>query len=179
MSGSVLPDNVKSLAAGVRLLALDVDGVLTDGRLYFNNSGDETKAFHTLDGLGLKLLMQSGVAVALITGRTSDIVAQRARSLGIDLVFQGRDDKKDVLDGILAQLKLTYDQVAYAGDDLPDLACIRAARLGISVPGGHFLARDAADVVTSRAGGAGAVREICDWILMAQGNFDSTVSPFN
>lgn len=178
MSGMELPGNVRHLAANIRLLALDVDGVMTDGRLYFDNSGEETKAFNTLDGLGLKLLMKSGVAVALITGRQSAIVAQRAANLGIELVFQGRDDKKVVLDDILHQLQLDYDAVAYAGDDLPDLACIKAARLGISVPDGHFLAKEAADAVTTRAGGAGAVREICDWILVAQDNFDDAVSPF-
>ena len=178
MNGSELPESVRNLATGIRLLALDVDGVLTDGRLYFANSGEETKAFNTLDGLGLKLLMQSGVTVALITGRESTIVAQRARNLGIDLVFQGRDDKKDVLDAIVEKLQLDYSAVAYAGDDLPDLACITAAKLGICVPDGHFLVKEAADAVTTRAGGAGAVREICDWLLIAQGNFDAAVKHF-
>ncbi len=178
MSDCNIPQNVKSLARNIRLLALDVDGVLTDSRLYFDNQGEEIKAFNTLDGLGLKLLMKSSVRVALITGRTSQIVANRARSLGIDMVFQGRDDKKFVLDGILETLKLDYSAVAYAGDDLPDLACITAVKLGITVPDAHYLVRDAADVVTSRAGGAGAVREICDWILQAQGNFETAISPF-
>jgi len=178
MNGRDIPEQARSLAQGIRLLVLDVDGVMTDGRLYFSNSGEESKAFNTLDGLGLKLLRQSGVTVALITGRQSDIVASRARNLGIDLVYQGRDDKIVVLDEILASLGLDYADVAYAGDDLPDLACIRAARLGISVPNGHFLAREAADAITSREGGAGAVREICDWILLAQNTFDAAVSPF-
>ena len=178
MNGGNIPDKVSTLARDIRLLALDVDGVMTDGRLYFDNQSEEIKAFNTLDGLGLKLLMKSGVQVALITGRTSQIVADRARSLGIDLVFQGRDDKKVVLDGILETLRLDYSTVAYAGDDLPDLACITAAKLGVTVPDAHFLVRDAADAVTMRAGGAGAVREICDWILLAQGNFDTAVSPF-
>lgn len=173
------PDNtLRELAAGIRLLVLDVDGVMTDNKLYFSNSGEETKAFNTMDGLGLKLLRNSGVRVALITGRQSEIVAMRARNLGIDLVFQGRDDKKHVLDEILASLGLDYSAVAYCGDDLPDLACIRSARLGITVPDSHFLVREAADAVTTRHGGAGAVREICDWILQAQGNFDAAVKPY-
>ena len=173
------PDaNIRKLATGIRLLVLDVDGVLTDGKLYFSASGEESKAFNTQDGLGLKLLQQSGVAVALITGRKSAIVTDRAAALGISHVFQGRDDKKNVLDTLLADLGLDYGAVAYAGDDLPDLACISAARLGISVPNGHPLAIAAASAVTTRAGGAGAVREICDWLLLAQGNLEEAIRPF-
>jgi len=178
MSNRELPQQVSELAAGIRLLVLDVDGILTDGRLTFANSGEETKSFNTLDGLGVKLLQKSGVRVALITGRSSDIVATRASALGIETVYLGRDDKKVVLDEILGKLDMTYDQVAYAGDDLPDLACIKAARLGITVPNAHFLVRESADAMTSREGGAGAVREICDWILLAQDNFDAAVAPF-
>ena len=168
----------QELARSVRLLVLDVDGVMTDGKLYYSNSGEETKAFNTMDGLGLKLLQKTGVTVALITGRQSEIVARRAANLGIGIVFQGRDDKKTVLDEILASLGMDYSQVAYAGDDLPDLACITSARFGISVPNGHFMAREAADAITERHGGQGAVRDICDWILQAQGNFDDAVRPF-
>lgn len=178
MSSNQCPDQIKPLASKVRLLVLDVDGIMTDGKLYFANNGEETKAFNTLDGLGLKLLMQSGVTVALITGRTSNIVAERARTLGIDLVYQGRDDKKVVLDEILASLGMDYAVVAYAGDDLPDLACIEAAILGVTVPNGHFLVKEAANAITSKAGGAGAVREICDWIMLAQDTFDAAVRPF-
>jgi 3-deoxy-D-manno-octulosonate 8-phosphate phosphatase (KDO 8-P phosphatase) len=175
---SEMPQHISELAAGIRLLVLDVDGIMTDGRLYFANGGEESKTFNTLDGLGLKLLQNSGVKVALITGRTSDIVSLRASALGIDIVYQGRDDKKVVLDEILDTLDMNYDQVAYAGDDLPDLACIKAARLGITVPNAHFLVKESADAITQRQGGAGAVREICDWILIAQDNFDAAVAPF-
>lgn len=178
MPDSPLPEKVKNLAEGIRLLVLDVDGILSDGKLYFDNHGEESKAFNTLDGLGLKLLQRSGVKVALITGRTSDIVANRAKALGIEIVYQGRDDKKVVLDEILNNLGMSCDVVAYAGDDLPDLACITAARLGITVPNGHFLVREAADAITTLSGGAGAVREICDWIMLAQGTFEAAVKPF-
>ncbi|MGA0933930.1 MAG: KdsC family phosphatase [Pseudohongiellaceae bacterium] len=178
MSDSLLPEKVKALAEHIRLLVLDVDGILSDGKLYFDNQGLEFKAFNTLDGLGLKLLQRSGVQVALITGRSSDIVANRARALGIDIVYQGRDDKKVALDEILGKLGMSCDVVAYAGDDLPDLACINAARLGITVPNGHFLVREAADAITTLPGGAGAVREICDWIMRAQGTFEAAVKPF-
>jgi len=171
-------EKINQLASPVKLLVLDVDGIMTDGKLYFSNSGEETKAFNTMDGLGLKLLQKSGVEVAIITGRNSEIVATRASSLGINMVHQGRDDKKVVLDGILSELGLDYSVVAYAGDDLPDLACIKAANLGITVPNGHSIVKEAADAMTSRSGGEGAVREICDWILQAQGNLDSAIEPF-
>lgn len=173
-----IPDPVQSLADNIRLLVLDVDGILSDGKLYFSNSGEETKAFFTQDGLGLKMLQASGIKVALITGRESAIVADRAAKLGIEMVYQGRDDKKNILDEILSSLGMDYSVAAYAGDDLPDLACIKAAHLGITVPDGHFLVKEAADVITSREGGSGAVREICDWILIAQGNFESAVTPY-
>lgn len=171
-------EKINQLASTVKLLVLDVDGIMTDGKLYFTNGGEETKAFNTTDGLGLKLLQRSGVEIAIITGRQSAIVATRAASLGITMVHQGRDDKKVVLDGILDEMGIGYDVVAYAGDDLPDLACIKAARLGISVPDGHDIVKAAADAVTFRRGGEGAVREICDWILKAQGNLEDAVRPF-
>src|SRR5690606_37658716 len=110
--------------ANIRLLALDVDGVLTDSQLYFGNDGEELKSFSTLDGQGIKLLQDNGIAVALITARESALVARRAASLGIRHVFQGRHDKLAALQELTAQLKLDLGQVAYVGDDLPDLACI-------------------------------------------------------
>lgn len=171
-------ETIAPLARVVRLLVLDVDGVMTDNRLYFSNSGEELKAFNTIDGLGLKLLQKSGVAVAIITGRESRIVSDRAANLGIDHVFQGRDDKQNVLEELLASLGLDYDAVAYAGDDLPDLACIRKAKLGITVPNGHYMVKAVADAVTTHKGGDGAVREICEWILLAQGNLDTVVAPY-
>jgi len=166
------------LASNIKLLVLDVDGILSDGKLYFANSGEEIKAFNTMDGLGLKLLMQAGIEVGLITGRQSEIVKKRASNLGIKHVSQGSDDKLTILDEILTTLALDYSSVAYAGDDLPDLACIKQARLGITVPNGHFLVKQSADAITSLEGGCGAVREICDWILQAQGKFDDAVRPY-
>jgi 3-deoxy-D-manno-octulosonate 8-phosphate phosphatase (KDO 8-P phosphatase) len=171
-------NHINTLAADIKLLALDVDGVLTDGKLYFSNNGEEIKAFNTMDGLGLKMLQHAGITVALITGRQSEIVAVRAKNLGIKHVYQGRDDKLNILEELVNKLDLEYSQVAYAGDDLPDLACITQVKLGITVPNGHFLVKEAADAITSREGGSGAVREICDWILQAQDKFDDAVSPF-
>lgn len=167
-------------ARQVKLLVLDVDGVLTDGKLYFSDQGNEFKAFCTLDGQGIKLLQDSGVKVALISGRQSHIVTQRANNLAIDddLVFQGREDKLAALDSILASMELNYADVAYIGDDLPDLACIRKVGLALTVPDAHSMVKEYAHYETSYGGGHGAVREVCDWILRAQGNYDDAIAPY-
>ncbi|GGX81875.1 hypothetical protein GCM10007160_06530 [Litchfieldella qijiaojingensis] len=165
-------------ARRVRLLALDVDGVLSDGRLYFQADGLEIKAFHTQDGHGIKLLRQAGLEVALITGRDSPMVSRRAAALGIDHVYQGRDDKLDALRQLCERLGLALDQAAYCGDDLPDLAAIKRAGLGISVPNAPAYIRAHADWVTDRQGGHGAVREICDALLDAQGHWGAVVDTY-
>lgn len=162
----------------VRLLALDVDGVLTDGRLHFQSDDIEIKAFHTLDGHGLKLLKRVGIEVALITGRDSPIVSRRASTLGISHVHQGVEMKYPVLLELCHRLGITLDQTAYCGDDLPDLEAIRHAGLGISVPGAPAYIRDDADWVTQRPGGHGAVREICDTLLQAQGHLASIIDSY-
>ena len=156
-------------ARSVRLLVLDVDGVLTDGKLYFLADGSEAKAFSTLDGQGIKMLMNSGVNVAIITGRTSTIVERRAANLGIMHLIQGREDKRTALDELLSSLQLSYDQVAYLGDDLPDLAPIRCVALGIAVANANSFVREHAKGVTSLRGGEGAARELCEFIMAAQG----------
>lgn len=156
-------------ARAVRLLVLDVDGVLTDGKLYFLADGSEAKAFSTLDGQGIKMLQNSGVTVAIITGRTSTIVERRAANLSIAHVVQGREDKRVALDELLARLQLSYDQVAYLGDDLPDLAPIRCVALGIAVANANTFVRQHAQAVTSLRGGEGAARELCEFIMAAQG----------
>lgn len=165
-------------ARHVRLLALDVDGVLTDGRLYFQADGQETKAFHTQDGLGIKLLRQAGLTVALITGRESSMVSQRAEALGIEHVYQNRDDKLTALLELTELLGLELSQVAYCGDDLPDLAAIRRAGLGISVPNAPAYIRAQADWITQRPGGEGAAREICDTLLGIQGHWEAVLDIF-
>jgi 3-deoxy-D-manno-octulosonate 8-phosphate phosphatase, YrbI family len=164
--------------ANIRLLALDVDGVLTDSQLYFGNDGEELKSFSTLDGQGIKLLQDNGIAVALITARESALVARRAASLGIRHVFQGRHDKLAALQELTAQLKLDLGQVAYVGDDLPDLACIRRVGLGITVPNGHATVKQYARMITAARGGQGAVREVCDFLLKAQGLYDKAIEPY-
>ncbi|XKE46709.1 HAD hydrolase family protein [Halomonas organivorans] len=162
----------------IRLLAMDVDGVLTDGRLYFQSDGGEIKAFHTLDGHGIKLLQRAGVEVALITGRDSPMVSRRAAALGIRHLFQGIEKKLPTLRQLCARLDLDLDQVAYCGDDMPDVAAIRQSGVGISVPGAPDYIRHYADWVTEREGGFGAVREICDTLLRVQGHWDAVLDTY-
>ena len=152
----------------VRLLLLDVDGILTDGRLYFSNSGEESKAFHSLDGHGIKMLMLAGIPVGIITGRESNIVTKRAADLGIDILYQGREDKIDVLKEIITNKGIEAHAIAYAGDDMPDLPVLQAVGLSFSVPGAHPIVKRAVNAITTHRGGEGAVREITDFILNAQ-----------
>ncbi|MDY7218256.1 HAD family hydrolase [Denitrificimonas sp. JX-1] len=165
-------------ARAVRLLVLDVDGVLTDGKLYFLADGSEAKAFSTLDGQGIKMLQNSGVTVAIITGRTSTIVERRAANLGIKHVIQGREDKRVALDELLSTLQLSYDQVAYLGDDLPDLAPIRCVALGVAVANANTFVRQHAKAVTALRGGEGAAREFCEFIMAAQGTLKTAQNAY-
>lgn len=165
-------------AQDIKLLALDVDGILSDGKLYYSNSGDEIKAFCTQDGLGIKLLQKNNIEVAIITGRTSQIVERRAGELGITSIVQGRDDKLVALKDLKKQYELEWHQIAYMGDDLPDLSAIQQAGFGASVPNGHLLVQDKADWVTSIEGGSGAVREIADLILQAQHKLDDAFNAY-
>ena len=157
------------MASKIRLLALDVDGILTDGRLYFSSNGEELKTFHSLDGHGIKMLQKRKIEVAIITGRTSTILEQRAAELDIVSVYQGVEDKLRSLNAILENQPYTIDEVAYAGDDLPDLIALQAVGLSFSVPNAHPTVKAAVDLITSLNGGSGAVREISDFILESQG----------
>jgi 3-deoxy-D-manno-octulosonate 8-phosphate phosphatase (KDO 8-P phosphatase) len=165
-------------ARQVKLLVLDVDGVLSDGRLLYSNSGDEIKAFYTADGLGIKLLQSEGVKVAIITGRNSEIVSRRARELGIEYLVQGRDDKLEALRELLLQLDLKLSATAYMGDDLPDLGAIQACALGMTVANGSEYVASHADWCSQHSGGRGAVREACEFILQAQDKLDQAQSRF-
>ena len=157
-------------ASKIRLLLLDVDGILTDGKIYFSNSGEESKAFHSLDGHGIKMLISAGIPVGIITGRESNIVTNRASDLGINILYQGREDKIDALREIIANTGIPADAIAYAGDDLPDLPVLQAVRLSFSVPGAHPDLKSAVNAITTSSGGEGAVREITDFILSSQAN---------
>ena len=166
-------DSLTAEAQKISSLLLAVDGVLTDGRVYFSNSGEETKAFHSLDGHGIKMLMSVGIGVGIITGRNSALLEKRASDLGIELLYQGREDKLQALEEIMASTGLESGQICYVGDDLPDLPVLEAVGLGFSVPQGHPDITAAADAVTENAGGMGAVREITDFLLKSQNKYAS------
>jgi len=170
--------SIRDRAAAARMLVLDVDGVLTDGRLYYGNAGEELKAFNIKDGLGLKLLQESGVKVAIITGRQSEIVVRRARELGIEDVVQGRDDKRQALLELCQQRKLGIEECIYMGDDLPDLGAITAAGVGMTVADASAAVRRAADWISTARGGCGAVREACEFILAARGQWSALEERF-
>lgn len=156
-------------AAAIRLLVLDVDGVLTDGRLYFDNNGNETKAFNTRDGLGMKTLQGSGIEVAVITGRQSAIVSQRMQQLGIRHVYQGREDKLNAFKHLLEATGFNTEQVCFAGDDWLDLPVLVRAGLAVTVADADEYVKQHVHWITRRKGGEGAVREICNLLLSAQG----------
>ncbi len=154
----------------VRLFAMDVDGILTDGTVLISSDGTEAKRFSILDGLGLARLRDAGFPIAWISGRASGATTARAAELKIPHVIQGRIDKLTALTELAAQLGLLLSACAYMGDDVIDVPALRAAGLGISVPGAMPEARTAADYITKREAGAGAVREVCDHLLAAHGN---------
>lgn len=159
----------EQLASNIKILLLDVDGVLTDGCLYYSAAGEELKVFNTLDGHGLKLLRRSGVRTGIISGRDSAPLRRRAEELGMDLIYLGREDKARVWEEIVSGGNYPAAQMAYAGDDLPDLPLLRRAGLSFAVPNAHRDIRQVAMVETSCYGGQGAVREICDFLLLARG----------
>jgi 3-deoxy-D-manno-octulosonate 8-phosphate phosphatase (KDO 8-P phosphatase) len=165
-------------AKKIRLLVLDVDGVLSDGKLYFSNNGEEIKAFNSLDGHGIKMLQASGVEVAIITGRTSQIVQKRAQNLGINLLLQGREDKLAALDELLADKTLNNDEIAHMGDDYPDLPLIRKVGLGLAPANAHSIVTQYCHWQSQYNGGKGAVREACDLIMTAQESFDDALGPY-
>lgn len=170
----MLNDRIKPL----RLVAFDVDGVLTDGGLYLSDSGEEFKRFNSLDGHGLKMLRASGVELAIITGRTSKCVELRAKNLGITRLYQGIEDKLAAMQSLLADLKLPPEAAAFMGDDVVDLPVMTRVGLALSVPAAPQMVRDRAHYVSQREAGHGAVREVCEMILAAQGTLDAQLAPY-
>jgi 3-deoxy-D-manno-octulosonate 8-phosphate phosphatase (KDO 8-P phosphatase) len=165
-------------ARGIRLMGFDIDGVMTDGHLYFSPAGDEMKAFFSRDSLGLKMLARSGVKLAIITGRDSPIVTRRAENLGIGLVMQGVENKRAAMAGLLEAEGLSFAEAGYMGDDVIDLALMAASGFSATVPDGHPLVRQQADYVAKAPAGAGAVREVCELILQAQGNWQQALAGY-
>ena len=174
MMTAITDQKLISRAKAIKLLLLDVDGVLTDGRLYYGNNGEELKAFNIQDGLGIKLLQRNGIKVGIITGRSSKLLARRAKELGIDLVVQGREDKLVALKEVLETHDYKMEEIAFLGDDLPDVAVIRRVGMGVAVANArHFVVENAA-WQTKASGGHGAVRELVEMILQAQDKLNST-----
>lgn len=168
------PPNPKS----TQLLVLDVDGVLTDGGLYVDDHGTPSKRFHVRDGLGIKLAMKHGIAVAILTGKTSGVVAHRARELGIEHVIQGSRDKGADIKTLAEKIGVTLAETAMLGDDLPDLPAFAVVGYPMAVGDASAEAKDAAVFVTTATGGHGAAREAVEHLLKAQGKWDAAVALF-
>ncbi len=162
----------------IKLLVLDVDGVLTNGSIYFSEHGETMKVFSTLDGQGIKMLRNTGVEVAIISGRKSNPLIRRASDLCIKHLQLGREDKLNALHDILSTLHIKLSEVAHVGDDLPDLPVMQTVGLGIAVENAYNLIKQKADWCTERTGGAGAVREVCDFIMSAQGTLQEQLKPY-
>lgn len=162
----------------VRLLLMDVDGVLTDGDIIYDDKGVETKAFNVKDGLGIKLLMDAGVKVGIVTSRASKALYHRCDDLGISLVFDGIGNKSGVLEDISKRTGIPAEEIAFVGDDLVDLPLMRKVGLSVAVADAHQTLFENADMVTTARGGAGAVREVCEAILKAQGLWEKTLERF-
>ena len=162
-------------AARIRLACFDVDGTLTDGRLYFSDDGRETKAFHVQDGQGLALLRKAGIDVAFVTARTSAAAKARARDLGVQCLDAVKD-KRVAVEALCTQAGITLDEVAFMGDDLADLGVLRVAGLSVAPANAHRWVRDAVHWITPAAGGEGAARELCDLVLTAQDKVDALLA---
>jgi 3-deoxy-D-manno-octulosonate 8-phosphate phosphatase (KDO 8-P phosphatase) len=159
----------------IKLFLLDVDGVLTDGSIVYDDQGGEIKVFNVKDGLGIRLLMKTGVQVGVVTGRSSRAVRHRCENLGIPFVYDGVGDKAALLDDLIEKTGIGPEEIAFMGDDLPDLPIMRKVGLSIAVADAHELVIEKADMVTRAKGGAGAVREACEDIIKARGKFEDLV----
>lgn len=165
-------------AKAVSLMIFDVDGVMTDGSLYYTDTGEEIKAFNSLDGHGLKMLRASGVKLAIITGRTSRLVEKRAKDLGVDFLYQGSGDKQASFEQLLIAAGVSKEVCGYMGDDVIDIPVMRRVAFAVAVPDSPELVRKHADYVTGSQGGHGAVREVCEYLMQAQGTFDAAMAPY-
>jgi 3-deoxy-D-manno-octulosonate 8-phosphate phosphatase (KDO 8-P phosphatase) len=175
---SALDPALRQRATRVRLLVLDIDGTLTDGRLYIGSRGEELKAFQVADGLGIKLVRSLGIEVALITARRSTLVEFRARELGLEHVVQGCRDKRMAVDLLRTQLGLTLEQIACMGDDLPDLPALTAVGFAAAPANAHPWVASRVHWQSRAAGGDGAVRELCDLLIAAQGREQEVLAPY-
>ena len=171
-------DALLARAKAVKLLLFDVDGVLTDGSLFLDNHGEEYKAFNSRDGHGLKMLQRNGVAIGIITGRESQILAHRMQELGIQHVRQGCADKFPVYEQMIAELSLKPEQVGFVGDDVVDLPIMLRVGFAVCPQDGHFLVKRHAHWVTPSNGGRGAGRDVCELLMLAQGTFGTEMQRY-
>ena len=171
--------DIHDRAKRIQVAAFDVDGVLTDGTLYYTDSGEEMKAFNVQDGHGLKMLKDSGVALAIISSRSSRALEARARNLGIELLFQGAADKLAAFEALLARCGIAAEACAYAGDDLVDLPVLKRCGLAVAVPDAPAIVRRHAHYVTRAPGGRGAVREMSELILHARGALAARLAEYS
>jgi len=175
---SAAPGKATVAARRLRLMAFDVDGVLTDGRLYYSDEGIESKAFHVRDGSGLKMLREAGITLAVITGRRARCVEHRMRDLGIEHLHQGVENKRSCMEALLRELGLKPEEAGFMGDDLIDLPVMRLCGFSAAPADAAPLARQQALMVTPHEGGRGAVRDVCEFILEAQGRLSAALSPW-
>jgi 3-deoxy-D-manno-octulosonate 8-phosphate phosphatase (KDO 8-P phosphatase) len=173
-----LDKDILNRAEQIELAIFDVDGVLTNGGLILGENGNEYKAFHSRDGLGLVMLRESGCQIAVISGRTSNIVSERMAALGIESVYQGQNDKGKALEDLLDKLNIDAQATAYVGDDFIDLPAMRRVGLSIAVADAHPLVIEHAHWITKGRGGHGAAREVCELIMHARGTLDSQIQQF-
>lgn len=165
-------------ARRIKLIAFDIDGVMTDGTLFLCDDGKEYKGFNSLDGHGLKMLKRTGIELAIITGRNSRVVEHRAKNLGIDIIHQGAEDKLAVYEALCRELNIACEETAYMGDDVVDLPVMRRAGLAITVPAAPDMVKAYSQYITRREAGRGAVREACEAIMRAQGTLDAALAPY-
>ena len=178
MGGDMMTPALLARAQAIRLVAFDVDGVMTDGTLFLADDGQEFKGFNSLDGHGLKMLKSSGVELAIITGRSSRVVEHRAKNLGIEIVHQGAHDKLTVYEALCRDVGIDCEATAYMGDDVVDLPVMRRAGLAITVPAAPELVKAYSHYTTTRKAGHGAVREACEFLMRAQGTLDTALAPY-
>jgi 3-deoxy-D-manno-octulosonate 8-phosphate phosphatase (KDO 8-P phosphatase) len=170
--------DAKARAARIKLVAFDIDGVMTDGGLHYTDDGGELKTFNVQDGLGLKLMQRAGIELAIVTGRTSGVVAARAADLGIEHVYQGVANKRTTVGGLLETLGLNWADCAFMGDDLIDLPAMTQCGFAIAPANARAVVKERAHAVTDASGGHGAVREAIEFILEAQGKLDAAFAPY-
>ncbi len=175
---TIPPDALQEKAQAIKLLLLDVDGVLSDGKISFTNSGEEIKSFNTLDGHGIKMLRASGVEVGIITGRQSRIVEKRASDLGIHLLIQGREDKYTAMTELLQHFPCDLAHIAFLGDDYPDLSVMTKVGLSMSVANAHPEVAARSHWQSQARGGEGAVREACDFIMREQNTYNAALERY-